>query len=313
MRLRTGTFIRVTRRYVPLLLLLTSLWGSSFFFIEIALEDVKPTVLITLRLVTAALVLVPALAIVYGPRKAAGRLRASWRPLLILGGINAAIPFTLIAWGQTHIDSGIAAIANASVPIFVALLAIRFRQSERVTGARALGIALGIVGVAVLAGANPDGGWWAVVGTLAVVTASLFYAAGALYGQTNVEDLDPILLVTGSTVAGALLILPFGIAQAPDQMPGWDTWLAVLGLGVGAMAFGQFVYYVLLEHHGSTKTALVTYLLPGMALVLGVVFLDEPLTVAAVAGLALVLFGVALGSGILRPGRRREPAAAHAP
>jgi drug/metabolite transporter (DMT)-like permease len=313
MRVRTGTFTRVTRRYVPLLLLLTSLWGSSFFFIEIALEDVKPTVLITLRLVTAALVLVPALAIAYGPRQAAGRLRASWRPLLVLGAINAAIPFTLIAWGQTHIDSGIAAIANASVPIFVALLAIRFRQSERVTGARALGIALGIVGVAVLAGANPDGGWWAVVGTLAVVTASLFYAAGALYGQTNVEDLDPILLVTGSTVAGALLILPLGVAQAPDQMPGWDTWLAVLGLGVGAMAFGQFVYYVLLEHHGSTKTALVTYLLPGMALVLGVVFLDEPLTVAALAGLALVLLGVALGSGILRPGRRREPAAAHAP
>jgi drug/metabolite transporter (DMT)-like permease len=141
----------------------------------------------------------------------------------------------------------------------------------------------------------------------------LFYAAGALYGQANVEDLDPILLVTGSTVAGALLILPLGVAQAPDQMPGWDTWLAVAGLGVGAMAFGQFVYYVLLENHGSTKTALVTYLLPGMALVLGMVFLDEPLTVAAVAGLALVLLGVALGSGMLRPGRRREPATAHAP
>jgi drug/metabolite transporter (DMT)-like permease len=303
----------VTRRYVPLLLLLTALWGSSFFFIEIALEDVKPTVLITLRLVAAALVLVPALAVYYGPREASRRLRASWFPLLVLGAINAAIPFTLIAWGQTHIDSGIAAIANASVPIFVVLLAIRFRQSERVTGARALGIAAGILGVAVLAGANPDGGWWAVAGTLAVVTASLFYAAGALYGQSHVEDLEPILLVTGSTVAGALLILPLGVAQAPDHLPGWDTWLAVLGLGVGAMAFGQFVYYVLLEHHGSTKTALVTYLLPGMALVLGVVFLDEPLTVAAIAGLALVLFGVALGSGILRPGRRRQPAAAPAP
>ena len=96
-------------------------------------------------------------------------------------------------------------------------------------------------------------------------------------------------------------------------MPGWDVWLAVAALGIGGMAVGQYVYYVMLEHHGSTKTALVTYLLPGMALVLGIVFLDEPLTIAAVAGLALVLLGVALGSGMLRPSRRRQPAAAHAP
>ena len=87
-------------------------------------------------------------------------------------------------------------------------------------------------------------------------------------------------------------------------VPGWHVWLAVAALGIGGMAVGQYVYYVMLEHHGSTKTALVTYLLPGMALVLGIVFLDEPLTIAAVAGLALVLLGVALGSGMLRPSRR---------
>jgi drug/metabolite transporter (DMT)-like permease len=305
--------LSVTRRYLPLLLLLTSLWGSSFLFIEIALREVEPSFLIMLRLLSAALVLVPVLVVHFGARGAYGRLRDGWRPLLVLGAVNAAIPFTLIAWGQKHIDSGIAAIANASVPIFVALLAIRFRPSERVTGARALGIGAGIVGVAVLAGANPEGGWWAVVGTLAVVAAAFLYAVGALFAQSHVEQFDPIVFVTGSTIAGALIILPLGVAQAPDHVPGWEVWLAVAALGIGAMAFGQFVYYVLLEHHGSTRTALVTYLLPGMALVLGVVFLDEPLTVAAVAGLALVLLGVALGSGMLRPGRRRAPATAHAP
>jgi len=303
----------VTRRYVPLLLLLTGLWGSSFLFIEIALEEVEPTVLIALRLLTAALVLLPFLALRSGARTAFGQLKAGWRPLLILGAINAAIPFTLIAWGQKHIDSGIAAIANASVPIFVALLAIRYRPSEKVTGSRALGIVAGLVGVAILAGANPDGGWWAVAGTLAVVTAAFLYGVGALYAQTHVEDLDPILLVTGSTIGGALLLGPIGIAQSPDSMPGWEAWVAIAVLGIGGMAIGQFVYYVLLEHHGSTKAALVTYLLPGMALLLGIAFLDEPLTVAAVAGLALILLGVALGSGMLRPSRRRQPAAAHAP
>jgi len=303
----------VTRRYVPLLLLLTGLWGSSFFFIEIALEEVEPSFLIILRLASAALVLVPVLAVRMGPRVALGRLRAGWRPLLVLGTINAAIPFTLIAWGQKHIDSGIAAIANASVPIFVALLAIRFRPSEKVAGFRALGIVAGLVGVAVLAGANPEGGWWPVAGTLAVVAAAFMYAVGALYGQAHVQSLDTLVIVTGSTLAGALTLLPLALLQAPSSFPGWKTWAAVAGLGIGAMAIGQFVYYVMLGEHGSTKTALVTYLLPGMALALGIVFLDEPLTLAAVAGLALVLLGVALGSGVVRPSRRREPAAAHAP
>jgi drug/metabolite transporter (DMT)-like permease len=302
----------VTRRYLPLLLLLTGLWGSSFLFIEVALEEVEPTVLIALRLLTAALVLVPFLALRQGA-PAFRQLRAGWQPVLVLGAINAAIPFTLIAWGQKHIDSGIAAIANASVPIFVALLAIHFRPSEKVTGSRAVGIAAGIVGVAVLAGANPEGGWWAVAGTLAVVAASFLYAAGALYAQTHVENLEPMLLVTGSTIVGTLMLAPFAIAQAPTSLPGWKVWLAIAVLGVGGMAIGQFVYYVLLETHGSTKAALVTYLLPGMALVLGMVVLDEPLTVAAVVGLALVLLGVALGSGMLRPSRRRQPATAHAP
>lgn len=303
----------MTRRYLPLLFILTALWGSSFLFIEIALDEVEPTVVMALRLLAAGLVLVPFLVLRSGTRKAFSQLRAGWRPLLILGAINAAVPFTLIAWGQKHIDSGIAAIANASVPIFVALLAIRYRPSEKVTGSRAVGILAGIVGVAVLAGANPEGGWWAVAGTLAVVAASFLYAVGALFAQTHVEDLDPILLVTGSTIAGALLLGPLAIAQAPGHVPGWEVWVAVAVLGIGGMAVGQFVYYVMLEVHGSTKTALVTYLLPGMALVLGIVFLDEPLTIAAVAGLALVLLGVALGSGMLRPSRGRQPATAPAP
>jgi len=303
----------VTHRYLPLLLLLTGLWGSSFLFIEIGLRELEPTTLITLRLLTAGLVLLPAVAIAFGLRGAAQRLRSAWMPLLVLGTINAAIPFTLIAWGQTYIDSGVAAIANASMPIFVALLAIRFRPSERATGTRVAGIVAGILGVGVLAGANPGGGWLAVVGTLAVVAAAVMYASGALYAQTHVEDTHPLVLATGSTLVGAAVLLPLGVAQAPTDPPGWEVWVAVAALGVGGMAMGQFVYYVLLEYHGSARASFVTYLLPVMALLLGVVFLDEPLTVLALVGLVLVLLGVALGSGMLAPARRREPAAVHAP
>ena len=118
-----------------------------------------------------------------GPRGAVAELRSTGAGAFILGVTNMAFPFVLIAWGEKHIDSGVAAIANATVPIFVALLAIRFNPSERVRGWRLVGVALGLVGVGVLAGLHPQGGWWGVAGTLAVVVASLSYASANLYAQ----------------------------------------------------------------------------------------------------------------------------------
>jgi drug/metabolite transporter (DMT)-like permease len=290
----------VTRRYVPLLLLLTGLWGSSFLFIEIALEEVEPTVLIALRLLAAALVLVPFLAWRSGTRTAFDQLRAGWRPLLILGAISAAIPFTLIAWGQKHIDSGIAAIANASVPIFVALLAIRYRPSEKVTGSRALGIVAGLVGVGVLAGANPNGGWWAVAGTLAVVVASLAYAAGGVYGQLRVRHTAGPVLAAASMTGGALVLLPLALFQLPDGVPSREAIGSVLALAVLGTALAQLVLYRMLRLHGSSRLSLVTYLLPPVALFYGALLLDEPVRPEAVGGLALILAGVAVGSGKMR-------------
>src|SRR3712207_1288543 len=141
-------------------------------FIELALEDMEPTTLMAARLVVASLFLV-ALTVARGTF---GRLRRVGWPAFALGVINSALPFTLIAWGQKHIDSGVAAIANASVPLFVALLAIWLAHSERATGLRIVGIALGLIGVGVLTGAQPDVGTWTVIGTLAVVLASISYA-----------------------------------------------------------------------------------------------------------------------------------------
>ena len=134
------------RVYLTLLLTLAAIWGASFMFIEIALDDFAPTTLMAGRVVIASLVLVGLMV----ARGTVGRLRrAGWRAFA-LGVINSALPFTLIAWGQEHIDSGVAAIANATFPIWVALLAIWLAHSERATGFRIVGIVVGLVGVAVL-------------------------------------------------------------------------------------------------------------------------------------------------------------------
>jgi drug/metabolite transporter (DMT)-like permease len=227
--------------------------------------------------------------------------------------ISTALPFWLIAWGQTHIDSGIAAIGNAAMPIFVALLAIRFAQHERVTGFRAFGIALGIVGVGVLVGVNPEGGWWGVVGTLAVVLAAVSYAAGSLYSQHKLGNTSNLLVSTASAFWGTLVILPFGIAQGPSALPGWEALVAVAVLGLFGTALGLMMYLSMLEKHGSSRASLVVYLLPPTALFYGAVFLDEPLRLTAIVGLTLILAGVAIGSGLVRPLRRQQALPAPTP
>ena len=197
-----------------------------------------------------------------------------------------------------------AAIANATVPLFVVLLAIRYRPSERATGAKLGGILIGLVGVAVLAGAQPEGGWWAVAGTLAVVAASFSYAIGGLYGQLRAAERSAPVLAAASMAAGALVLLPFALLQLPDELPGWEATGSVLALAIGGTALAQLVLFRMLRLHGATRTTLVTYLLPVTALFYGVVLLEEPLTIGAVAGLVLILPAVALGSGALRWPRR---------
>jgi drug/metabolite transporter (DMT)-like permease len=220
--------------------------------------------------------------------------------------------FTLVAWGEKHIDSGVAAIANATVPLFVVLLAIRFRPSERARGSRLAGVLLGLAGVAVLAGAQPEGGWWAVAGTLAVVVASLAYAIGGLYGQGASGVVSAPVLATVSMIGGALVLLPFALLQLPDELPGWKASASVVALAVAGTALAQLVVFRMLRTHGAARLSLVTYLLPVTAVAYGVLLLDERLTVGVLAGLALILPGVALGSGAVRL-PRREAAAASPP
>jgi drug/metabolite transporter (DMT)-like permease len=303
----------VTRGYVAPLLLLAAIWGSSFMFIEIALRDLTPAATMTGRLLFALVALGAVLMVRRGPAQAVRCVRQFGWAGVMLGVITTALPFWLIAWGQTRIDSGIAAIGNASMPIFVALLAIRFARHERVTGWRAFGIGVGILGVAVLVGVDPQGGWSGAVGTLAVILAAISYAAGSLYSQHKLGGSSGLLVSTASVFWGTLAILPFGIAEAPGSLPGWEPIAAVAVLGLVGTAIGLLMYLDLIERHGSSRASLVVYLLPPTALLYGAVFLEEPLRVTAVLGLALILAGVALGSGVVRPIRRRQPVPAPTP
>ena len=299
----------MSRSYVPYIAALALLWGASYMFIKVAVRDFEPAAMIMFRLIIASLLLVAFFVAQRGFGGAVGDLRAlGWQGFGV-GVANGAIPFTLIAWGEKHIDSGVAAIANATVPIFVVLLALRWQPSEAVRGARLGGILLGLVGVGVLAGVHPSGGWWGFAGTMAVVVASLSYAVGGLWGQRLVSDENGFALATAAMLGATIFEIPFGLAQLPTEVPGWKETGSVIALAVLGTAIAQILLFRVLRSDGATRLSLVTYLLPVTALFYGVVLLGEPLTVEELAGMILILGGVALGSGAVRL-PRREPAPA---
>jgi len=292
--------------------LLAAIWGVSYVFIKVAVEDIEPAPMMATRALLAGLLLFPYLAVTMGSRRAARALRTHWRPAFVLGALNAAVPFWLVAWGEKHIDSSIAGIAQATVAIFTFLLAARFLPHESVGFTRILGVAVGFVGVAVLAGFDPAGGWIAVAGTLAVVLSSLSYAASGVYGQLSVQTVPGPVLATGSMLAGGLILLPLALFQLPTHVPGAEAIGSLLALTILGTTFAQLLLFRLLRLYGSRRVSLVTYLIPGFALFYGAVLLDEAITVAALGGLVLILGGVALASGqqILqsRADAREEPA-----
>jgi drug/metabolite transporter (DMT)-like permease len=292
------------RGYVAILLLLAAIWGASFMFIKIAVDELAPTTTMFLRLAFSAVPLLALVVYKVGTGPAWEQLRAITKAAAILGVVNTALPFTLIAWGETRIDSGVAAIGNASMPIFVAILAFFFRKSETATGARLFGILLGLAGVAVLTGVHPKGGWAGAVGTLAVIAASFSYAVGTLYTQGILDEVRNDVVAAASITWGAFFLAPFGLAQAPGHFPGWGPILAVLALALLGTVAGQLIYFRMIYRYGSARASLVVYLLPVTALFYGAVLLDETISVSAIVGLVLILTGTALGSGLVRMPRR---------
>ena len=291
----------------PLLLALTLLWGGSFFFTGVAVTELPPFSLVLARVGLAALILQGAL--VELGRRPPWR---HWRAFLVMGLLNNALPFSLIVWGQTTIASGLAAILNATTPLFTVLLAHAVTADEKLSGPRLLGCALGLAGVALMLG--PDvgelgGNLWP---QLAVLAAALSYACAGVWGRRFAAlGLAPVETATGQVTASTLLLLPLVLlADRPWTLapPGAETWAAIAGLALLSTALGYVVYFRLLASAGATNLLLVTLLMPPLAVWLGFVFLGESLEIVHLAGLALIAAGLVAIDGrllaILKKGRR---------
>jgi drug/metabolite transporter (DMT)-like permease len=295
----------VKNRYWPLILLLASVWGASYLFIKVGVDGgFSPGALMCARALIAGAVLLAYLLATIG-RTAFSRLREAWRQSLVLGFMNAAAPFWLVAWGETRIDSGLAGIAQATVPLFSVLIGLRFLPHERIGAARMAGVGLGLVGVVLIVGGAPDGGAWAVAGTLAVILASVFYASAAIYSQLRLsKTVSGPVLATGNMLAAGVMLLPLAIVSPPTSMPTTGAIASLLLLALLGTALAQLILFRVIALFGARRLSLVTYLMPGFAVVYGALILDERVNPSALIGLALILVGVSLGSGTLRLHRR---------
>jgi len=292
----------MSRRYGLMLILLALIWGSSFMFIKIAVRELDPATLILGRLALAAVTLGVVVPILVGTRTTVHELRLHWRALAVVGLLNTALPFWLLSWGETRIDSGLASIIQASVPIFNALLAFLFFHDQRVTNRMLAGVAVGFVGVALLVGAQPQA---KVLGALAVVAMATCYAIGGLLTKQYLSDTKPHVVAFGTAAIAAVAVLPFGVAAAPSTMPGWDTIASVAVLGILGTAVAYLLFFTIIAGAGAAYASLVMYLVPPVALAYGAIFLDESVGLAALVGLVLIFAGVTFGT---RAPRRRATA-----
>jgi drug/metabolite transporter (DMT)-like permease len=289
----------VDRRSWTLLGLLAALWGASYLFIKIGLEDFSPAMVVFLRTMLAALVLAP-LAIHRGAMRG---LRPLLWPIVLLAGVQVAVPFLLISWGEEEISSSLAGILVASAPILTALLAVFIDHEERPTVAGGFGIGIGIIGVALLLGVDVGGDSAALVGGLAVVVASLGYAIGGFYLKARFKETQPIGVVTATMLASALLVLPVALLSFPGDTPGAGPVAAMAVLGAGGTGLAFVMFYTLIADVGPAKASIVAYIAPVFAVIYGVTFRDEAFTLGTLVGMALILGGSWIA------GQARAPAA----
>lgn len=280
-----------------LLVLLAVVWGGSYVFNRVALAELPPLTLVLGRVALAA-VLMNLLVAAAGLRMPTTPWR--WAGLLGMALLNNVAPFCLIVWGQTQVASGLAAVLNATVPLWTVVLAHAFTPDERLTPGKLVGVAFGLAGVAVLVGPSALAGVGAgVPGQSAVLAAALSYAVAGIYGRRFAGQV-PLVTATGQVTAAALVMVP--LAAAFDRpwvlpLPTAPTLGAVLGLAVLSTTVAYTVYFRILAAAGATNLLLVTFLIPVSALALGATLLGERVEPQQVAGMALIGTGLAAVDG----------------
>lgn len=285
------------------LILLAAVWGGSFLFIRVAVPSLGPFALVLGRLVLAALVLAAVAIVIRRPVD----IRRHARQLLVLGALNAAIPFTLISSAELHLTASLAAILNATTPLFAAAFSVTW-LGERWTTARGLGLLAGVAGVTIMVGWSPvplTAATLLAVGAMLVASAG--YAASGIYTRRRLAGVSTYSLALGQQL-GALvwLLLPAAIWRPAGPIPTSALW-AVVALAVVCTAGAYLLYFYLIETVGPTRTTTVTYIVPAFGVLWGAIFLDEPITVGMVIGFAFVLVSVVLVNGVRF--RRARPVA----
>ncbi len=283
-----------------MLIALSILWGGSFFFVGVAVTDLPPLTIVSLRVGIAAIALW-SIALVMGlrPPKNAG----VWGAFLGMGLLNNAIPFVLIVWGQTQIASGLASILNATAPLFTVVVAGMLLPDERITRLKVMGVVVGFIGVAVMIGLPALGKSDSIPAQIAIIAAALSYAFAGVFGrQFKAMGINPIVTAAGQVTASALVMAPLALMiDGPiviDEISK-GTWASIAGLSVLSTSVAYVIYFKLLESAGATNLLLVTLLVPVSAIFLGSLFLNETLGVVHFIGITLIAIGLSAIDGRL--------------
>lgn len=294
-----------------MLVVLSLLWGSSFIFIEVALEGLPVLTLVGSRVVLATITLWAAVALLKVP---VSHTWAIWGAFAVMGLTNNAIPFSLIAWGQMEITAGLAAVLNATTPLFTGLLAGIFLSDERLTGEKLTGLLLGLVGVAVMMGLRS----LSSLGTdlahqCAVLGAALSYGVSVVFGRRFARfGVRPIVIAAGQTTMSSLYLVPmaFLVDGAPDLAAlGTTVITATLALAIVSTGLAYVLYFAILSRAGATNATLVTVLAPVVAIGFGVLLLGEAVSAGQFVGLGLIAAGLAVLDGRLWRLRHKGDAA----
>lgn len=279
-----------------LLALLALLWGGSYGLIKIALETITPVTLVAVRTSLAAALL---WCVVWWSGLAVPRGVSRWRELTVQSAINYIIPFTMITWGQQYVDSGLAGVLNSTSPVFVFLFTALWTRHEALGGMKFAGAAIGLAGVTLIVGVEALRGLGvASAGQAAIVLATASYGLAAIYGK-RFADVSPVVVAAATLTLAALCLTPVSfIVEAPFALePSVRSLSALTALAVLSTALAFVIYFRLMTTLGSLGTASVAYLRAGVAALIGVVLLGEPLTATLVFGLAAVVIGVAAING----------------
>ena len=269
-------------------------WGIPYFFIKVAVDaDVPPAFVAWSRVTLGAAVLLP-LAV---HRGALDGLAERWRAIAAYAATEIAVPFTLIAIGEQHVSSSVTAILIASMPLAMAAMSVRLEPEDRPTGMRLAGLFIGLGGVVALVGIDVAGRGDELLGALLILAAMLCYATAPFIIRHRLSDLDPLGPVAISLAGSSLVLLPAAILAPPDGAPPADALASLIVLGVVCTALGLMLFFALIRELGPNRASLVTYFNPLVAVLLGVLVLDERLGAASAAGLALILAGSWLATG----------------